>query len=133
MGALDQAPRISVAEVRLFERDVTFRLPFRFGVITATGGPQAFARLRIRAEDGREAWGMAAEMLAPKWFDKNLALSHEDNFQQLYDALSIAAEYYLGFGPSTAFGLYRQVYRDRWFKRAGSLGRLAAVRAGVVG
>ncbi len=81
MGALDQAPRIRVAEVRLFERDVTFRMPFRFGVITATGGPQVFARLRVRAEDGAEAWGVAAEMLAPKWFDKNLALSHEDNFQ----------------------------------------------------
>ncbi len=113
MGALDQAPRISVKEVRLFERDVAFRMPFRFGVITVTGGPQVFARLRIRAEDGAEAWGMAAEMLAPKWFDKNLALSNEDNFQQLYEALSIAADSYLGFGPSTAFGLYQQVYRDQ--------------------
>ncbi len=62
MGALDQAPRISVVEVRLFERDVTFRMPFRFGVITATGGPQVYARVRVSAEDGREAWGMAAEM-----------------------------------------------------------------------
>lgn len=113
MVGVDQAPRISVKEVRLFERDVTFRMPFRFGVITATGGPQVYARVRVSAEDGREAWGMAAEMLAPKWFDKNLALSHEDNFQQLYEALSIAAEYYLGFGPSTAFGLYQQVYRDQ--------------------
>ena len=45
MGALDQAPWISVVEVRLFEREVTFRMPFRFGVITATGGPQSFAAI----------------------------------------------------------------------------------------
>ncbi len=45
MGALDQAPRIIVAAVRLFEREVTFHMPFRFGVITATGGQQAFAAI----------------------------------------------------------------------------------------
>ena len=47
-------------------------------------------RARIRLADGRSAEGMAAELLAPKWFDKNPALSNEDNFDQLRTALAIA-------------------------------------------
>ena len=75
--------RFSVQEILFFERDVKLRLPFRFGVVTMREAPQAFARARIRLEDGREAWGAAAELLAPKWFDKNPALSNQDNFEQL--------------------------------------------------
>ena len=33
--------------------------------------------------------------MAPKWFDKNLALSNEDNFDQLRDVLRLAREAYL--------------------------------------
>ena len=32
-------------------------------------------RVRIRLADGREGWGVAAESLAAKWFDKDPALS----------------------------------------------------------
>ena len=67
-------------------------MPFRFGVVTLTRSPQAFARVRIRLADGRVGEGMAAELLAPKWFDKNPALSNEDNFEQLRAALGIARD-----------------------------------------
>lgn len=106
------APTLGVIAVELHERDVQLRLPFRFGVVTLTAAPQAFVRARVRLADGREAWGMAAELLAPKWFDKNLALSNEDNFQQLRDATTIAAAAYTGDGAArTAFGHYAAHYR----------------------
>ncbi len=91
----EAVPRLKVREIRLFERDVRFRMPFRFGVVTLTGAPQAFVRARVGLEDGREGWGMAAEMLAPKWFDKDSRLSNEDNFAQLRDALRLAGDLYL--------------------------------------
>jgi hypothetical protein len=65
--------------VRLHERDVRLRLPFRFGAVTLTEAAEAFARVRITLKDGRSAWGQAAEMLAPKWFDKDPARSNADN------------------------------------------------------
>ena len=100
-----EAPRFAVREIALYERPVVLRLPFRFGVVTLTECPQAFVRARIEFADGTSAWGAAAEMMAPKWFDKNLALSNDDNFDQLRDVLRLAREAYLGDAtPATAFG-----------------------------
>lgn len=103
MSPRQAAPRFRVAAIELLERDVKLRMPFRFGAATLTGSPQAFARARIRLEDGREAWGAAAELLAPKWFDKDPALSNEDNFEQLRGSLSRAREAYLAHEPRTAW------------------------------
>jgi L-alanine-DL-glutamate epimerase-like enolase superfamily enzyme len=97
-------PRFRVAAIELLERDVKLRMPFRFGAATLTGSPQAFARARIRLEDGREAWGAAAELLAPKWFDKNPALSNEDNFEQLRTSLREARAAYIAGSENTAYG-----------------------------
>lgn len=103
MSSRQAAPRFRVAEIELKERDVRLRMPFRFGVVTLTAAPQAFVRARIRLEDGREAWGAAAELLAPKWFDKDPALSNEDNFEQLRRSLGAAREATLAHEPRTAW------------------------------
>ena len=95
--------RLRVTDVELFERDVVLRMPFRFGVVTLTAAPQAFARARIRTEDGREAQGAAAELLAPKWFDKDPALSNEENFGQLRRSLARARDAYLGHETRSAW------------------------------
>src|SRR5262249_14031525 len=87
-------PRFRVLSFRQYERHVQFRMPFRFGVVTLTAAPQAFLRTRIRLDDGRESEGAAAEMLAPKWFDKNPALTNEQNFDQLRLSLALAREAY---------------------------------------
>ena len=98
------APRFSVAAIELLERDVRFRLPFRFGVVTLTAAPQAFVRARIRLQGGAEAEGAAAELMAPKWFDKDPALSNDDNVEQLRGSLRAARAGYLSGGERTAWG-----------------------------
>jgi Enolase C-terminal domain-like len=112
------APRLRVEAIDLFERDVRLRMPFRFGVVTLTQAPQVFARVRIRLADGRSGTGMAAELLAPKWFDKDPALSNEDNFDQLRLALGIARGLYLGGAPATAFGHFVAHYRPQILRGA---------------
>lgn len=100
-----EAPGFTIGDIQLFERPVTLRLPFRFGVVTLTHAPQAYARLRITLPDGRSAWGAAAELMAPKWFDKNPALSNEQNFDQLRRSLLNArAAYAADAAARTAFG-----------------------------
>ncbi len=88
------APRFHVDDIRFTEREVRLRLPFRFGAVTVTACPQVYVRARIRFEDGRTSEGCAAEMMIPKWFDKNPALSNEQNFEQLRQALRNAREAY---------------------------------------
>jgi L-alanine-DL-glutamate epimerase-like enolase superfamily enzyme len=109
---VSEAPTLRVVAIELYERPVRLRLPFRFGVVTLTEAPQAFVRVRVRLEDGREGWGAGAELLAPKWFDKNLALSNEDNFAQLRLALRLARDAYLDGSSRTAFGHFAAHYRE---------------------
>lgn len=99
------APRLRLIGVETFERPVTLRLPFRFGVVTLREAPQLFIRARIKLADGREGEGVAAELLVPKWFDKNPALSNEDNFNQLRRSLALARGRFISLGADTAFGL----------------------------
>ncbi len=102
--------RFSITAIERFEWPFTLRMPFRFGVITVRHGRQAVLRARIRAENGREGWGVAAETLAAKWFDKNQALSDADNENQLRRALELACEAGLAHGEDTAFGHYANRY-----------------------
>jgi hypothetical protein len=86
-----RAPRFAVTAIECFERPVTLRLPFRFGAATVTEAPQAFVRASIHATDGRDAQGMTAELMIPKWFDKSPARSNADNIDALRRSLALAA------------------------------------------
>ncbi|MBL8700728.1 MAG: mandelate racemase [Alphaproteobacteria bacterium] len=110
---MNAAPRLRLVDVERFERDVAFRIPFRFGVITVTHGTQAVLRVRIELEDGRHAEGVAAECLGAKWFDKNPALSDTQNLDQLRQALQIAIDLYGAAGLRTAFGHFESAYPEQ--------------------
>src|SRR5205085_371371 len=106
--------KFRIREIELYERPVQLRLPFRFGVVTLRHCPQAFVRARIETEAGKSGWGAAAEMMAPKWFDKDLSLTNEQNFEQLREVLRIARAAYLSdASPGTAFGHFARHYDDQ--------------------
>src|SRR4051812_3066428 len=98
--------RLKVVEVETFEQPFKLRMPFRFGVVTVTQGLQAFVRVTVRFENGREGQGYAAETLAAKWFDKNPALSDEQNVDQLRKSIEHAAIAYKAAPPLSAFDLF---------------------------
>jgi L-alanine-DL-glutamate epimerase-like enolase superfamily enzyme len=117
-----EAPLLSLRAIELLERPVSLRMPFRFGVVTLREAPQAFVRAQVALPDGRTAWGAAAELMAPKWFDKNLALTNEDNFEQLRGVLRMAREAYLSDAkPATAFGHFAR-HHDAHQRAAGERG-----------
>ena len=78
-----------------FERPVRFRIPFRFGAVTVTAATQLFLHAEIETEDGRRSLGATAELMVPKWFDKDPALTPEQTVDELRRALVIARELYL--------------------------------------
>ncbi len=97
--------KLSLIAADFFERPVTLRLPFRFGVVTLREAPQVFVRARVRLADGREGEGVSADILAPKWFDKSAKLTNEQNFDQLRVSLAMARTALLAAGSNTPFGL----------------------------
>lgn len=105
------APRLRLAEVERFERRVRLRIPFRFGVITVTEATQAIIRARIEIEGGGSSWGVAAECLGAKWFDKDPGFTDAQNLDQLRQAIDLAIGLYREAGPATAFGLWARTYR----------------------
>lgn len=96
---MNAAVELQLRSIELCERPVTLRLPFRFGAATVTHCPQAFVRVEATV-GGRSVEGATAELMVPKWFDKNPALTHEQNFEQLRQALRLARDTYGNAGAA---------------------------------
>lgn len=109
---MSDAPRFRIVEVERREWPFRLRLPFRFGVVTVTHGRQAVIRARVRDEGGREGWGVAAESLAAKWFEKDPRWTDAQNEHQLRRALEIAEAASLAAGANTAFGHFADGYAE---------------------
>ncbi|MBP2233846.1 hypothetical protein J2Z31_000336 [Sinorhizobium kostiense] len=109
---MTEAPRIRLAEAAFFERPVDFRFPFRFGSARVARAPQAFVRARIEDERGRSSVGWSAEMMMPKWFDKDPSLSPLDNIGQLRTSLYLAIEGLKSVPTNTPFGLHAAAEAD---------------------
>jgi hypothetical protein len=108
---VSDVPRVHVRDVRLLERDVRLRMPFRFGVVTLTEATEAYVRARVDIEGGGGGWGMAAEMLAPKWFDKDPSLSNAQDVDALRLSLRLARAFYTeGRLARTPFRLFADSY-----------------------
>jgi hypothetical protein len=101
------SPRLVVRDIALFEREVRFTKPFRFGAVTVNAAPQAFVRVEIEVEGKGRAVGASAEMMMPKWFDKRPHLALDETVAELRLALVIARDLYLSTDRfDTAFGLH---------------------------
>jgi len=118
---------VHVRQVQLFQRAVALRLPFRFGAATVTQAPQAFVRVQVDV-NGQRSVGATAELMVPKWFDKNPALTHEQNFEQLRTALRLAAAGWCDAGRQASVHVLSLNAGDEVLRQAGALGlpRLAA-------
>jgi len=62
--------KIQVRESGLFIRNLSLRVPFRYGIATMTTTPHLVVRLLVEI-DGVLRHGFSADNLPPKWFTKN--------------------------------------------------------------
>ncbi|NRA96502.1 MAG: mandelate racemase [Planctomycetes bacterium] len=92
--------------------DCRLRIPFRFGVATLTAAPHATVSVEIEDEQGERSVGFAGDLLAPKWFDKDLGKSNEQNFDDLITATerAMAAFAEPAAGCVSVFEHWRRVY-----------------------
>jgi hypothetical protein len=86
--------RLRIREIETFERPMRFARPFRFGLVTVDEAPQAFVRAVVEVEGAGLATGGTAEMMMPKWFDKNPAKTPQETIADLKASLREAARNY---------------------------------------
>lgn len=115
------APRLRLREIEAFERLMPFARPFRFGAVTVEAAPQTFLRVLAEIDGHGVAAGASAEMMMPKWFDKNPAKSPSETIDDLRASLGNAVRLYGDGGRETAFGLHAATYGNQmdWAERRG--------------
>lgn len=110
------------------------RLPFRFGAATVREASQIFLELIVEDDLGRVATGYAAELMVPKWFDKNPDLTNADNEAQLRKSLDIAVDLISSAEAATAFRLHAEIEPEqhRLAAEAGLNGLIASFGLALV-
>ncbi|MFT4539386.1 MAG: hypothetical protein ACI841_001490 [Planctomycetota bacterium] len=121
---------IRVESVEFFERPTQTRLPFHFGAVTMRSATTLIARVRASAE-GAACQGFAADLLVPKWFDKDPTRSAAQNEADLKESARLAAEQMIGLNAASPFELWRQTYAARQAVAATYPGGGLAVGFGV--
>ncbi len=103
--------RVEVLGVHLLTRECRTRVPFRFGTATMTAAPLLCCALTVRGEDGLDAVGHAADLLPPKWFDKDPDSTVAEDRGALITAVRHAATQLRAAGRGTAFELWLRAER----------------------
>jgi hypothetical protein len=106
--------RLSVKEVRFYMRNVRTRMPFKYGAATLTSVPILHALMEVELEDGRRSMGAAADILPPKWFDKDPNKGYEENVEDLIFAARAGARAYgeAGRRPGMVFDIWEDGYAE---------------------
>lgn len=115
---MTDAPILKIREASIFERPLTMRMPFRFGAATVTEAAQIFLSIVIEDQRGRSATGFCAELMVPKWFDKNPALSNADNEQQLRRSVHMAVELGRNAPAASAFAIHASLEAEHHSRAA---------------
>ncbi len=105
------AARMSVDSVRFYMRNVRTRMPFKYGVAVLTSVPILHVVVEATVEN-KSVRGMAADILPPKWFDKDPQKDYAANVDDLLFAAQTAADAYAmaGRSPHPFFSLWRAGY-----------------------
>lgn len=96
---------VEILEVEIRRTDLRTRMPFKYGIATLTETPHAFVTVRL-ALDGREAVGVAADHLPPKWFTKNAARAVDEEIAEIEDVVLTAARLARGLSAPSVFDLW---------------------------
>ncbi|MEE3258964.1 MAG: enolase C-terminal domain-like protein [Candidatus Latescibacterota bacterium] len=98
--------QITVKEIEFYVRQMPMRMPFKFGNVVIDSQTALHVAMDVELASGQRARGWAADMLAPRWFDKDPHKSVAQGIRDLVDGAQAAAEAYRGAGCATAFAIW---------------------------
>ena len=126
---MNEAIQFTIKDLRFYVRNAPMRMPFRFGSITLTASAILYVRTEIELANGQRATGWAADMLAPKWYDKDPEKGYAESLEQLLVAVRAAGDIYgqIGGESNCVFRIWQQAYEEmmNWRQQRG-INRLMA-------
>ena len=108
------AEAISLKETRFLMRNVETRMPFRYGAAALTSVPILHVGVTAELADSTPVHGWAADILPPKWFDKDPHKDYEENVSDLIAMARAAAQVFEDASrrPRSLFGIWRDGYAE---------------------
>ena len=106
------AEAIALKETRFYMRNVRTRMPFKYGAATLVSVPILHVGVIAELGDSTPARGWAADILPPKWFDKDPAKEYEENVGDLIAMARAGGEAYgeASLRPGSLFAVWRDGY-----------------------
>lgn len=88
---MNAAPQLRILSADVAQRPWRLRIPFHYGVTTLRDALEVHVRCEIEVEGHGRAHGFAAEIAAPKWFNKSAALTSAQTVDRLVAAVEHVA------------------------------------------
>lgn len=107
---------LSVQTVDSYAVNMDRRMPFHFGNVTVTKGPQVLVEVTLSV-DSTEETGLAMGAAAPMWFFKDPDMSIEEGCEAVFDLTETVGEQSLNLPPQPSpFALWKELYQavDSW-------------------
>ena len=100
--------------IRVVDRDIRVlqqrtRMPFRYGIATMNEFPLLFLSLAVEI-DGEIVWGVASDLLPPKWFTKIPEKDPSVEIEEMLEVIENAVALAIGDRYPSVFDLWRSVY-----------------------
>jgi len=104
--------KLSVKDIEFYVREMPMRMPFKFGNVIIDSQAALHVEMVVELADGRRGRGWAADMLAPRWFDKDQGKSVGQGLRDLAEGARIAAAAYQEAGRcgASAFSIWDAGY-----------------------
>ncbi len=120
---------VAIKDIEFYVREMRMRMPFKFGNAIADSLTALHVAMDLELSNGRRARGWAADMLSPRWFDKNPNKPMAEGSRNLVDGARAAATAYRESGRTGAapFAIWEAGYEaSRAWGRARGVNDLLA-------
>ena len=126
----------AIKDIEFYVRAMRMRMPFKFGNVVADSLTALHVAMDLELGNGRRARGWAADMLSPKWFDKDPSKAMAEGIRDLVDGARAAAVAYREAGRTgaTPFAIWEAGYEASraWGRARGTNDLLASNGAALM-
>ena len=127
---------VAIKDIEFYVRAMRMRMPFKFGNVVADSLTALHVAMDLELGNGRRARGWAADMLSPKWFDKDPSKAMAEGIRDLVAGARVAAAAYREAGRTgaTPFAIWEAGYEASraWGRARGANDLLASNGAALM-